>query len=300
MIYPTKEEIKERIKAIRRDFAQRYGSDAIRQKLWRTQAHVCSLGGKPIADIFFARVDHRLSVFDYASMAGLTQEQMLELANTEDNLCLVCERCNAKKAEADLEENPQLVFDCSDEPLKLDAEQIAAIKAVDHKRRSARAKKGWATINPEARSARLKKGKATMGPERRSAAYKKRLENMGPERLSAASKKRLETLGSEGLSALGKKIAETLGPEGLSARAKKIAENIGPEGCSARAKKREENMKKSGSRHAAIMKRVETMGPERLSAAAKKREENMSPEARSARAKKAYETRRRKAVSVSE
>ena len=206
--------------------------------------------------IFFARVDHRLSVFDYASMAGLTQEQMFDLANAEDNLCLTCVSCNAKKGEADLEENPQLTFDCSDEPLKLGPEQIAALKAAEHKRRSTAKRKRDKILGSEGRSAISKKSAETRGPEGRSAAAKKRAENMGHEKLSAAAKKARETLGPEGRSAAKIKRDQTLGPEGLSAAAKKRAETLGPERRSAVAKK-------------ARKKQIEALGPDGLSDVAK-------------------------------
>jgi HNH endonuclease len=285
MIFPTQSEVRDRIALIRAGYARRYsGGEAIRQRLWATQEHVCSLGGKPIPDLFFAAVDHRESVRDCASYP-IPIDQAEELANRESNLQLACANCNREKGEADLEVNPQLVFDCSGEPLKLDAEQITTLKAQDFKWRSAAARKAMKMMGPEGLSAKSKKAMKTMGPERRSAAAKKRAATMGPERLSVTAKKAMRTIGPERLSAIAKKAKENMGPEKRSVAAKKRLETMGLEGRAAAAKKRFKTMGPEG-RSAAKKKADETLGPEGRSAAAKKANETLGPEGRSDRAKK--------------
>jgi hypothetical protein len=279
MIYPTESEILARMEFIRAGYRRRYSGKDIRQRLWdaQPQPHICPLGGKPIPDLFFAAVDHYISVRDWASMA-VPKEEAEEFANREDNLWLVCRSCNTKKGEADLEDTPQLKFNCSDEPLKLGAEQIAVLKAKNSKLCSIAAKKRAETMGPDRLAAASKKRAETMGPEKLSVIAKKRAETMGPEKLSVIAKKRAETMGPEKLSAMSKKSAkkraETMGPDRLAVAARKANETRGPEG-----------------RRAAAKKGKETMGPERCSAARKKQIETMGPERRSAAAKKAAHTR---------
>lgn len=114
----TTDELKSRMKAVRRDFVRKWSGrrgSGLRNRRRNEQSELCALGRKALPSLdVVTQLDHIVSVLTYAEMP-ISIEQACALANTEENFQLVCERCGKRKSAIDLEENP-MTFDCDEPP----------------------------------------------------------------------------------------------------------------------------------------------------------------------------------------
>lgn len=135
----TAAELKNRMKEIRHDFARKWRGkrgSALRERLRNSQSDFCPLGKKPLPALDVAtQLDHRIAVLTYAEMP-ISIEHACMLANSEENLQLVCQRCGKRKNAIDLEENP-IAFNC-DESLTLEGMEDFRRRLVDAGRKSGR------------------------------------------------------------------------------------------------------------------------------------------------------------------